>query len=58
MTTVVGRIMCKGTYRKRILVEILSITKQRSNEVAAAKIVRQIAEKPIAVRIVTHVLDD
>src|SRR5207249_7829567 len=41
-----------------IFVEILSVTQQRQDEIAAADIMREDAEKGAAVRVVAHILND
>ena len=55
---VVGREVRQRAQRERILVEILRLANQVDDEVAAADVMRQIAIKLAAERIISQVLDD
>src|SRR4029077_6937874 len=52
------RVVCQRSQSKGILVRILTLQKQLSNEVTATDVVHQIAEFHASKRIVAEVLDD
>ena len=58
MSCSIGGVVGKGSQRKRILVQIVGLGDERENKIAAANIVREIAEELTAEGIVTHVLND
>src|SRR5436853_2733661 len=58
MTVVVRGVVRECTEGESVLVDILSICEQRLDEIAAADVMREVAEKGAAVRIVAHVLKD
>ena len=56
-------IVVRGIVRQRaggesVFVEIFGVSQQRQDEIAAADVVREVAEKRAAVRVVPHVLND
>ena len=58
MTVVVRRVMRERTKRKGVLCQVLRVVQQRPHEIAAANIMRQVAEKWAAVRVVAHILNN
>src|SRR5437870_2146065 len=58
MTVVVRRVVRERTEGESILVDILSVSPQSLDEIAAADVMRKVAEKGAAVRVVAHVLND
>src|SRR5581483_1572738 len=55
---IVRGIVRKRTQGEGILVEIPGVPQEGNDEITAADIVRQVAEKMAAIRVVTHVLND
>ena len=53
----IAQVVRQRPNRKRILVDRLRIAKQPGNEISRANVVREIAEKLFAERVVPHVLD-
>src|SRR2546429_2346134 len=58
MTVVVRRVMRERTKRKGVFRSVLRVVQQRPDEIAAANIMRQVAEKWAAVRVVAHILNN
>jgi len=58
MAVIVRCVMCHGADRKSIFIQILRIFEQCFNKIAATKVVGEIAKEFIAVRVVTHILND
>ena len=54
----IGGIVFQRAQSERIFVEVLRFADQRRDEIAAADVMREIAEKAAAERIISHVLND
>src|SRR6266576_6911927 len=58
MTEVVGCVMRQRAERERILVQIGGLGQKIQYQIAAANVVRQVADEPMAERVIAHILDD
>ena len=58
MTVIIGGVVSERSQGKCIAVKVFGIAEESQDEVAAAHVVRQIAEEEASMRVVTHVLDD
>src|SRR5260370_74280 len=58
MSVRIRRIVRHSAEREGVFVQILGIAQQNYHEIAAADVMRQVAEEHAAVRVVTHVLND
>ena len=58
MAIIVRCVMCHGSDRKSVFIQILRIFQQCFNKITASKVVGEIAKEFIAVRVVTHILND
>ena len=54
----IGGIVLQRAERERIFVQVLRFADQRRDEIATADVMREIAEKAAAERIISHVLND
>jgi len=58
VSVVISRIMGERSQRESVAIQILGIAQKRKDEVPAADVVRQIAEKMISMRVIAEVLDN
>src|SRR4029077_4425548 len=58
VTVVVRRVMRKRAGGESVLIEIFRIPQQREDEIAAADVMREVAEKGVPVRVIAHILND
>ena len=58
MPGVIRRVVCQCPNRESIFIHVLGLAKKGHDEVAAADIMRQVAEEPASKRVIPHILDN